>query len=134
MRQIPKAITPVVSLAPNLRAATATGAVVDRLGHEAASFLVTTGNWTDGTHTVVLQESTDGTNWAAIAAANLSEAAPVVNAAGLANKSTTVVYNGDARYLRAQAVVSGSPATGAVVGVTVLLSRARNSPAGSRVV
>lgn len=134
MREFSKNVLPVVALASALRTASATGGTVDRLGNEAVAFLVTAGAWTDGTHTVVLQESTDGTTFTTIDPSNLTDAVPVVNAAGAANKATMVGYIGDARYVRAQSNVTGSPTTGAVVGVTALLSRSRNRPAGSRIV
>ncbi|WP_156419386.1 hypothetical protein [Aureimonas sp. AU12] len=104
------------------------GGSIDRLGFEKLSFLVTTGDWTNGSHAVVAEESADNANWTAVPAASLTKALPTVDAAGKGNASTLVGYLGDARYVRVKANVSGSPATGAVVGVVVLLAGARAKP------
>ncbi len=129
MREFASNFKPVVALSPAVRAGSATGNAVDRLGFEALSFLVTTGDWTNGTHTLVAEESSDNATWTAVPAASLTKALPVVDATGKGNQSTLIGYLGDARYVRIKSNVSGSPATGAVVGAVVLLGRARAKPA-----
>lgn len=118
----------VVGLAPALRAGSATGGAVDRLGFEGVSFLVVTGAYTDGSHAISADASDDGATWTAVPAGDLVGAFPTVAAAGAANKTTRVSYIGDARYVRAKSAASGSPATGAIVGVVVLLDRPHSAP------
>ena len=134
MREFASDFTVRPALSPAVRTASATGGAVDRIGYESLSFLVTTGAWTDGVHTLVAEESEDGTTWGAIPAGSLTGTLPVVDASGDANAATLVGYSGDARFVRVMANVSGSPATGAVVGALVLLGDGRNRPAGSRTV
>ena len=116
------------ALASALRTGSATGGSVDRLGFEELSFLVSVGAWTDGTHTVSADHSDDGSAWEAIGADELVGEFPVIDAGGDASQSYTVGYMGDRRYVRAKVSASGSPATGAVVGVTVLLGRPHSAP------
>ena len=117
-----------IGLAPALRTSSATGGTIDRLGFEAVSFLVVTGAWTDGSHAVSAEASDDGASWAAIPAGDLVGAFPTVAAAGAASKTTRVSYTGDARYVRVKSAASGSPSTGAIVGVVVLLDRPHSAP------
>lgn len=128
MREFASNLKPVIALSAAVRAGSSVGTVVDRLGFEALSLLVSTGDWTNGTHTVVAEESNDGTTFTTIAAGALTKALPVVDAAGKGNQATLIGYTGDARYVRVKVNVSGSPATGAVVGAVALLGRARQRP------
>lgn len=129
MREFASNLKPVLALAAAVRAATANGPAVDRLGYEAVSVLIQTGEYTNGTHTVAIEDSTDGNTWNAVPATQLTKPLPVVDAAGKANTATLIGYIGDNRFLRVRLNVTGSPATGAVVGATVLLGRGRARPA-----
>lgn len=80
---------------------------------------------TDGTHTPTIEESADGsTGWATVAAAD--------TVGTLAALATGVVqrvgYIGIKRYIRAKVTVTGSPATGAVMGAMVIRGHARVEP------
>jgi hypothetical protein len=128
MRTFSRDFKPVTALAPALRTASATGGSIDRLGFEALTFLVSAGAWTNGTHTLVAEHSIDNTTWETIPADQLVGTLPVIGAAPAADKITSVGYSGDARYVRVKSNVTGSPATGAVVGMAVLLGRAAHKP------
>lgn len=128
MRDFSRNLKMVQALAPALRAGSATGGAVDRLGHSALAFAVHAGAWTDGIHTVSADHSDDGSTWEAIPATDLVGTFPVVSSGSTDEATKLVGYIGDRRYVRAKVAVSGSPATGATVGVDVVLSRAQSRP------
>lgn len=121
-----------VSIAPAaVRAATVTGATVDRMtdqgGFRSALVLVNTGVVTDGTHTVVVQDSPDGTNWTAVGDEFLQGAEPAVTTAN-DERVHEIGYVGHQRYLRVVVNVTGSPATGGFYDALVLLGWPRRMP------
>jgi hypothetical protein len=119
------------TLSPALRTATATGVTVDRAqsgaGYQDALVVVTTGTITDGTHTIVVEDSPDGTNWTPVADAYLQGAEPAIVAAS-DDTLYEIGYLGDQRYLRASVTVAGTT-TGGVYGAVVILGNARRAPA-----
>lgn len=119
------------TLDPATRAATATGSAVDRMtgsgGFRSAMVVVTTGTITDGTHTVEVQDSPDGTTWTAVADEFLQGAEPGIGAAD-DSKVFEVGYTGHQRYLRVVTTVSGAPVTGGIYGAVVLLGWPRTMP------
>lgn len=107
---------------------TVNGATVDRTlsqasgtneWFESASIVVNTGTITDGTHTVTVEDSPDGTAWTAVAAGFLQGSAPAMVAAD-SNKVFEIGYIGNQRYVRATVVTTGAT-TGGVFGAMVLL-------------
>ncbi|HDZ73495.1 MAG TPA: hypothetical protein ENH55_12145 [Aurantimonas coralicida] len=128
MRDFSRDIKAEQALAPAIRVGSATGGGVDRLGFEALTFAIHAGDWTDGTHTVSADHSDDGTTWESIPADQIIGAFPVVSAVGAENTITMVGYIGDRRYVRAKSTVTGSPVTGAAIGISVLLGRAHSRP------
>lgn len=121
---------PSLSPAARSSAATVNGVAVDRMvsgGTRDAVIVVTTGTVTDGTHTVAIEDSDNGsTGWATVPAAQLQGSAPAVVAAN----DDTVFEIGvisSKRYLRVNLTTAGAT-TGAVVGATVLLGGARYTP------
>lgn len=119
------------SIAPALIASTATGASVDRLvdGDAATSamILVHAGTVTDGTHTIEVQDSPNGSDWTAVAAEFLQGAEPAITSSNDV-QIHEIGYTGHQRYLRVVSTVSGSPSTGGVYGATVLLGYGRKLP------
>lgn len=115
-----------VSLAGTARTTTANGTSIDLQNFNAATAVVVPTAWTDGTHTLKLQDSPDGSSWTDVAAAQLDGSMPAISAGG--GSPTRVGYLGTARYLRAVTTVTGSPATGAVYTVLVLRGHARKLP------
>lgn len=135
MRDMAHNILPVPSLAPEARTTSDDGATVDRQGYESATFIVTAGAWTDGTHTFAGEHSDDGSDWDAIDPDSLIGAFPVVQADGASPpagdgdlSATGVGYIGARRYIRATVTVTGTPSTGLVAGVDVVLGHAHNRP------
>ena len=121
--------TPVQSLRPQATTATRTGAEVDTLRYEGALFLISVGLWTDGTHTVDIEESdTSGSGFADVAAADLQGTEPVINGATVDEQDYAVGYIGSKRYVRVNIVVAGAT-TGAVIGASVMLAHAKVLPA-----
>lgn len=125
-----------VSLAPAVRSAdgTVSGTAVDMAGtrnnFRVAMMVVTAGAVTDGTHTVSLEESDDGTTgWAAVAAANLEGSSAVITSAN-PNTVHRVGYNGNKRYIRASITTSEAPATpvGGIVSAVILLGQGSGRP------
>lgn len=119
------------SLSPATYDTTANGTAVDRVvsgGTRDAVVVITTGTVTDGTHTISIEDSDDGsTGWAAVPAGQLQGTAPAVVAADDDSVFEVGVTNSK-RYLRVTSTVSGSPATGGVYGATILLGGPRYSP------
>jgi hypothetical protein len=116
-----------LSLTVALRSANATvnGTTVDRAdplggydGFNSAMAVVVTGTITDGTHTVVLQDSDDGSSWAAAAAGDIQGAAAVTAADD--NTVFEIGYTGTKRYLRLSVTSAGVTTGGTFGGVIVL--------------
>ncbi len=129
MRDISTDLTIKTALTPAVRAGSATGGAIDRLGYEALSFVIAAGAWTDGTHTIVAEHSDDDATWSTIPADELVGDLPVIASDDDDAQAYMVGYIGDARYVRLKANVAGGPATGAVIGALVILGRAHTSPA-----
>ncbi len=111
------------TLAPAARTAAATGATVDLAGYEGALIQAVVGTVTDGTHTLTVEESADGTTWAAVAASNLQGSFANLGS----NTNQKVGYLGTKRYIRVNASVTGAT-TGGVYGVVVVRGNPRKYP------
>lgn len=118
------------SLVPAARTASANGTAVDRAEDDSmfqdALVVVACGTITDGTHTVEVQDSPDGTTWTAVASEFLQGTEPAVAAAD-DNGTFELGYLGDRRYLRVVVTVAGAT-TGGVYGAAVVLSNPRRAP------
>lgn len=112
------------TLAPAARTAAATGTTIDLQGYEGALIQAVVGTITDGTHTLTVEESADGTTWTAVAAADLTGS--FANLAS--NTNQKVGYRGTKRYIRVNTTVSGAT-TGGVYSVVVVRSNPRKCPA-----
>lgn len=124
MRDIVNSISVAHSLAPATRTSGANGAGVDLAEWEAAAVVVHVGSYTDGTHTIEVQEADDdGTGspdtWTAVADTELDGTEPVIDASGDANTVFEVGYKGSKRHLRAVVTTSGTT-SGATYGATVV--------------
>lgn len=134
MRDLKSDIKVVQSIAPATRTTNIEGTAVDRVGFESVTALVHCGDWTDGAHTFGADHSDNGSDWSAVDAAFLigevviesnGESPPGSNNA---NSTQAVGYIGGKRYFRPKMTASGEPATGALVGVDVLLGHAHSKP------
>lgn len=117
------------SLPPAARTATVSGSSVDRYASGAsfqdALVVVSTGAITDGTHTIVVEESADNASWAAVADADLQGTEPAIVAAD-DNKIFEIGYLGAKRYVRVSVTVAGTT-TGGIYGADVVLSNPRRA-------
>lgn len=120
------------TLAPDVaRTATVTGTAVDRMtdegGFRSALVVVNVGTVTDGTHTVAVQDSPDGTTWTAVADEFLQGTEPAITSAS-DERVFEIGYVGHQRYLRVVVTVSGTPATGGLYDAVILLGWPRRMP------
>ncbi len=118
---------PVPILAPAVRNAGANGASVDRYqngGYAALTLMLLPGTWTDGSHSFVIQESSDNATWTTVAPADLI-AGPGAGAGvfvAITSAPTEVHqrldYIGRLRYVRVVSTDSGATGAGyAIVGL-----------------
>lgn len=123
----------VQSVAHATRTTNTQGYPVDRVGFESVTALIHVGDWTDGTFTFGADHSFDNSEWEAVPATDLIGSA-VVSGEGSPSTSdeagTTIAvgYIGTRRYFRPKVTASGAPATGAFIGVDILLGHAHNRP------
>jgi hypothetical protein len=121
-----------VSFTPAARTANANGTAVDRMSNELSAFrsamlVVAAGTVTDGTHAFKLQDSPDDSDWTDVAAEFLQ--GPAISITSDNDEAVFELgYTGHARYLRAVATVTGSPATGGIYSAVIVLSGARRTP------
>lgn len=125
-RQLSSRISVAQSIVPGAYTADVTGNGVDLAGYHSAAVYIVTGTITDGTHTFEIQESNDGTTYAAVADANLQGAEPAVGAAD-DNKVYEIGYIGNKRYIRVVADVA-SATTGGEYAAFVVRGRASSRP------
>lgn len=113
------------------RTTNTTGTTVDRMtdegGFRSALVVVHAGTVTDGTHTVEVQDSPNGSDWTAVAAEYLQGSEPAITSAN-DDRIHEIGYTGHQRYLRVVVTVSGSPATGGIYGASILLGWPRKMP------
>ena len=115
----------VTSLAPGvIRTTTPTTTGVDLAGFNAAVCVIHVGAVTDGTHTPVLHESSDNSNWTAVAAADMVGSLAVL----AANTNQRVGYIGRQRYIKPIITVTGSPSTGAYYSAGVIRGQCDKQP------
>jgi hypothetical protein len=106
------------SLLPALSTGSRTGSGVDLQGYDSAVAVFHIGAWTGGTHTPSLQDSTDNTTFADVAASNLNGAFTAVTGTGGTAVGQRVGYIGGKRYLRVFSTAGNATdvmASGAVI-------------------
>jgi hypothetical protein len=125
-----------LSLSPAVRSANGAvnGTAVDMAGtrqnFRVAMLVAVSGAITDGTHTVSLQDSDDGTTgWEDVPAEHRQGDFPAFTTAN-ANTTARVGYSGRRRFVRAVVTTADAPATpvGGTVGAIVLLSQGSGDP------
>lgn len=125
------ALTKPTILPGAIRTATVTGTAVDRMtdegGFRSALAVISVGTVTDGTHTVVVQDSPNGSDWTAVADEFLQGAEPAITAAN-DERVHEIGYTGHQRYLRVVVNVTGSPATGGFYSANIQLGWPRQMP------
>lgn len=127
MQDLYNLISVAQSLAPAARSSSANGAGVDLQGYDSAVVVVETGAITDGTHTIVVQESDDNSAYTAVADADLQGTEPAIVSTD-DNVVFEIGYFGIKRYVRAAVTVAGAT-TGGVYGAHVVRGNKRKQPA-----
>lgn len=118
-----------LTLATALRTnGTVNGTAVDGAGSgnyfRSAMLVVVGGTITDGTHTVTLQDSDDGsTGWANVASDLVQGSLTAVTTGSVQRQA----YLGNKRYLRASVVTSGAT-TGGTTTAIILLAQGSGAP------
>lgn len=131
-KQLNEEVSVVLGLAPAAVTASANGATADRQAggdnFQSALVEVSVGTWTDGTHTISLEDSDDGSSWAAVAASDLSGTLPVISDATTDDSVIAAVdYVGVKQYVRVVTTVAAAT-TGAVYGANVVLGDRASVP------
>lgn len=112
-------------------ASTVTGRTIDTLGYGSITFALQSGTVTDGTHTGTVFHS-DTLNGGALENAEAVPAGDLKGSAVFVAADDNVVKKIGAvitkRYMRVDQVVTGSPATGAVMGAVAILGEAAYKP------
>jgi hypothetical protein len=106
---------------------TTVGTEVDTAGFESVTFILTTGAYTDGNYTLLIEDTdTTGTGYVAVDDSFLigTEAETTLSAA---NDSSRIGYVGKKQFVRAS-IVSDTTTTGATAGAVVLLGSALSNP------
>ncbi|TDB88348.1 hypothetical protein E1264_11745 [Actinomadura sp. KC216] len=99
------------------------GATIDRFVNDvyyrSVTFVINAGTVTDGTHTVAVEDSDNGSVWGAAAAADVQGTAPAV---GTANdeRAHEVGYVGPKRYVRITLTTAGATTGGLIDAVAIL--------------
>lgn len=120
--------TPVKSIDVGAKTASADGASADLKGYLSAVVFVDADAWTDGTHTIHLEDSPDNSTWTNVAAADLefteagainSSGQVVIDGAADDDQAYKIGYAGSERYLRVSTTVAGAT-TGAIYGAQIV--------------
>jgi len=116
-------ISIVTTLVPATRTADAIGSTVDLRKYESAAIEAIVGTITDGTHTLTVQESDDGSTWTDVAADDLQGS--FLNLAS--NTDQEVGYLGSKRYIRVNVAVVGAT-SGGTYAVSIVRGHPHNAP------
>ena len=111
--------TPIKSLDVGAVTASANGVSSDLKGFHSCQVIVDADAWTDGTHTITLEESSDNSNFTTVAAADIIGSTPVIDGASDDDQAYTFGYGGFKRYVRVVTTVAGA-STGAVYGALII--------------
>jgi hypothetical protein len=118
------------AISPGVKTTNSTGVTIDRAEDNSffqdAVVVVETGTITDGTHTVEVQDSDNGSSWTAVADTYLQDTEPAIVAAD-DDKVFCIGYLGLKRYLRVNVTVAGVTSGGAY-GAIVVLGNPRRAP------
>jgi len=90
-------------------------------------FVVQTGTITDGSHAVTVQDSADGSAWAAVDAAQLQGAAPTITSTADDTLFEVGYIPGTKQYVRLS-VTTSSATTGGVFAAVAVLGEASSRP------
>lgn len=94
---------------------TVNGASADLKGYHSAIVFIDADAWTDGTHTITLEDSPDNSTWTAVSGAD----SVVIDGAADDDQAYKIPYNGFERYVR-PVIVTASSTTGAIIGASIV--------------
>lgn len=104
----------------------ADGIVIDLQGYNAVAFFAVVGTATDGVLNLKLQDSNDGVTFADVASQFTAEESFTTIDNTKSNTVQKIGYFGPKRYVKVVLTVTGTPATGAEVGVYAVLGSMRH--------
>lgn len=116
-------LTIEATVAPAAHTTNVTGAAVDLQGYHGAMIQAVVGTITDGTHSLTVQESDDGSTWSDVDAADLQDSFDDL----ATDTNQKVGYLGTKRYLRVNAAVTGAT-SGGEYAVVVVKGMPRKAP------
>lgn len=126
MRDLKSNIDIASTLRPEARTAAGTGTAVNLQGYDSALGEFHAGDWTDGTWTPKLQESTDGTTFTDVGTDDMQGAFTAVSGTAGENQVQRVGYVGTKQYLRG--FLSGTGTTGMVSSFSIVRGHAARKP------
>lgn len=95
----------------------------DVADYHGAGFIVDAGAWTDGTFTLKFQHRDGTDSWADIPDSDLDGSEPVIDGDADDAQQYKIGYTGTKEQIGAVITVTGSPSTGAILGVYCLKGR-----------
>jgi hypothetical protein len=116
-------VGPVLSLAPKGRTGSETGSYADLRDFSGATVIVMSGTYSNGTHSISLEESADASTWTAVQSSDIIGTPPTIDGSEDANSVWRFGYNGSKRYIRVKTTVSG-----ATIGAYYAAVIVRNGP------
>jgi hypothetical protein len=120
--------TPTKSLDVIARTASGDGVSADLKGFHSCLVIIDADAWTDGTHTLVVNESDDDVTFTAVAAADLifdvagaisSTGTVVIDGAADDDQAFIIGYSGGSQYVRVESTAAGTT-TGAIYGAMII--------------
>ena len=124
MKDMHSNIKAALAIAPAVKTAAADGTTVDLRGYNSVAFVVNTGAIAgDGDFGVVVQDSTNGSNWGAAAAADVLGTVPATLEADSAYRLS---YVGSKRYVRVNVTKAGG--TSLALGAVAILGNPHIAP------
>ena len=126
--------TPTKSIDVGAKTSSANGASLDLKNYHSCLMIVDADAFTDGTHTIHLEESSDNSTFTDVAAADLifteagainSSGQIVIDGAADDDQAFIIGYAGGKRYVRASVTVAGTT-TGAIYGAMLVPGHKRN--------
>lgn len=124
-----KELSPVQSLKPKAyTASTNNGTAADMANYGAATVVVDVGTWSDGTHKIQLEESSNNSTFTTVSASDISGSTVSISNATDDDQIYWFGYLGTSRYLRVAGAVTGSTTSGMTYNATIIRGLPRHQP------
>jgi len=125
MKDIAERIAVENTIDPQTVTADVTGNQVDVTGFRSIAIVAVVGSVTDGTHTLTVQESDDGSNWSDIPADELDGSFDDITSSNTGNQKVNLKTS--KKYIRINVTASGTT-SGGDYGVVVVKGNAHEEP------